>query len=80
MSQMSMPEFARRFRLAFPDLGSANLFLDRVLSAATLNPHLDTMALDEAITAKHGEYAGSLSDFVTEHYGATATAFVREAI
>jgi len=75
-----MPEFARRFRECFPDLGASNRFLDPVLSAATMTPRLDPIALDDAIIAKHGEYEGSMRAQVAARYGPKAVTFVLDTM
>lgn len=73
-----MPEFARAFRKAFPDLPPANHFVDELMSGLRHTPVLDTMKLDEAIISKHGEYPDgvSMKDFVLAQYGPKAVDFV----
>ena len=80
MAPTSMLEFARMFRLHFPDMGASNRFLDMALIALGRRPRLDVVALDNALIAKHGEYDGSMADFVTATYGAAAATWVREAL
>lgn len=80
----SMPEFAKRFRDLFPDMGASNRFLDPLLSAASKRPRLDPMALDDALIAKHGDYNTaddtSMQDFVRRTYGEAAVAFISETM
>jgi len=73
---MSMPEFSQKFRELFPDLGAPNTFLDPLLSVMDHCPRLNPVALDDAIIVKHGEYEGSMREFVGKQYGAKAVAFV----
>lgn len=79
-----MPEFAVAFRKHFPDLGPSNRFLDRILSAATRQPHLDVITLDDELHHKHGaaypEDGMSTAEFVEKQYGAAAVAWVRAAV
>lgn len=77
----SMPAFAEAFRRLFPDLGPSNPFLDSLLSAAFRRPCLDVVKLDDALIAKHGQYKGSMKEFVAAgRYGAAAVTFIEEHI
>ena len=77
---MSMVEFATKFRDCFPDLGPANTFLDVHLSVLRGSPSLDPIKLDDSIIAKHGEYEGSMKEFVGFQYGAKAVVFILQAM
>jgi len=73
---VSMMQFATKFRECFPDLAPANRFLDGTMSSLKGTPRLDPIKLDDAIIAKHGEYKGSMKEFVEKQYGMKAVAFV----
>lgn len=80
MAITSMPEFDRRFRENFPDMGSSAAFLDADLSLITRRPRLDVVGLDTALIAKHGEYGGAMSAFIQSRYGVKAVQFVKDAL
>jgi hypothetical protein len=71
-----MLEFAKDFRVCFPDMGPANNYIDGMLSLIRKRPVLDIIALDDALIVKHGEYDGSMKEFISVKYGMLAANFV----
>lgn len=74
---LTVQDFHKGFRQHFPDLGNPNKFLDVVLSATTMQPHLDVIALDSALHTPDGM---STAEYVTTRYGEAATAWVRSLL
>ncbi len=66
------------FRIGWP-----GEYLDTIMCAATKQPYLDVMKLDDLIRARHGNFEEegmSLRDAIEKHYGAAAAAFAMRFI